>query len=205
MSALLISVVGASGVGKTSLVRALAATGRFATGLETHAERPYQARFAADHRFALPNQIDFLLFRAEQEAELRQADRPALLDGGLDLDYHGFTRLFHERGYLDDEEFALCRRLYERIRALQPPPDLFIHLTAPPEVIAARLASRDRVNVATAQDADRLGALVADWLATLPPGRVLPVDASPHDPAWSRALPGLLERLGAAEPRRSTS
>ena len=107
----LITVVGPSGVGKTALVHALAKTGRFATAFEQHAERPFQALFKQDSRYGLANQFDYFLLRVEQEKILRAVPQIGLIDGGLDLDYHGFTRLFHRRGLLTDPEFDLCRRL----------------------------------------------------------------------------------------------
>ena len=64
----IIVVIGNSGVGKTTLCAALSAAGPFAVGLEQHAERPFQALMAADPpRYALANQVDYLLRRAEQE------------------------------------------------------------------------------------------------------------------------------------------
>ena len=87
----LIEVVGASGVGKTALVRALAKTGKFTTAYEEHTERPFQALFQNDLRYALANQIDYLLLRAEQETRLRNSPQIGLMDGGLDLDFHAFT------------------------------------------------------------------------------------------------------------------
>src|SRR6266508_188647 len=118
----LISIVGASGVGKTALVQALSKTGKFTIAYEEHAERPFQALFKNDARYALANQIDYLLLRAEQEKALRASPKIGLIDGGLDLDFHGFTRLFHRRGLLTDPEFDLCRRVYHFIRELLPHP-----------------------------------------------------------------------------------
>lgn len=124
----LVAVVGPSGVGKTSLARALRAAYPFNVGLEQHAERPFQSLFKSDARYALANQVDYLLLRAEQERGLRRSAETGLVDGGLDQDFHGFTRLFRARNYLREAEFDLCRRLYETIRASQPPPDLVIAL-----------------------------------------------------------------------------
>src|SRR5512138_1525749 len=101
----LIAIVGSSGTGKTALVRALAAAYPFATAYEQHTERPFQALFKREARFALANQVDYLLLRAEQEKSLRAAQQIGLIDGGLDLDFHGFTRLFHSRGLLTGAEF----------------------------------------------------------------------------------------------------
>ena len=114
----LIEVVGPSGVGKTTLVNALSRKARFATAYEGHAERPFQALFKNDKHYGFANQMDYLLLRAEQEKELRVSPLIGLMDGGLDLDYQGFTRLFHARGWLSDSEFDLCRRFYELTRQL---------------------------------------------------------------------------------------
>src|SRR5690349_24388942 len=109
----LIVIVGPSGVGKTTLAQALCTQRDFNTAFEQHNERPFQMLFKNDPKYALANQMDYLLHRAEQEDELRKGTKPALMDGGLDLDFHGFTRLFHTRGWLTDAEYGLCRRFYD--------------------------------------------------------------------------------------------
>jgi deoxyadenosine/deoxycytidine kinase len=118
-----------------------------------------------------------------------------VLDGGLEMDFHGFTRLFHTRGWLTDDEFDLCRRFYELTRSLLPPPDLVLHLTARPEVIAARLERRERINIASAEDISMLDSFLTDWLSSVDPVRVLPLDVSEHDPAYRRTLPGLVTAI----------
>ncbi len=107
----LITVIGNSGVGKTTLTKAIAEHVGFTSACEQHVERPFQSAMARDsRRFALANQFDYLLFRAEQERDLRTQNTIGVIDGGLDLDFHGFTQLFWRRGYLDDAEFELCAR-----------------------------------------------------------------------------------------------
>jgi deoxyadenosine/deoxycytidine kinase len=193
----LISFIGASGAGKTSLVRALQTRGDFALGLESHAERPFQALFKQDPRHALANQVDFLLYRAEQERLLRLDPRPALVDGGLNLDFHGFTRLFHARGWLTDPEFDLVRRLYTLTRQLLPPPDLIVHLTASDEAIRARLATRDRINIASAADASLLASFLDEWLDTVPQERILRLDVTEEPADYSQCIPIILTRSDA--------
>ncbi|MBC8334418.1 MAG: deoxynucleoside kinase [Anaerolineales bacterium] len=188
----LIAIVGASGVGKTTLVKALAESGEFATGYEQHEERPFQQLFDQDKRFALHNQIDYFLLRAEQERSLRAEPRPALIDGGLDVDFHGFARLFHKRGYLNDEEFDLCKRLYNQLRAALPPPELVIYMTASVEVIRQRLAKRERINIATSDDAGLLKTYLEEWLNNLPPEKILKADVSENDPNYVGQIPQLL-------------
>ena len=194
----LITFVGVSGVGKTSLVNALAATGDFATGLEEHDTRPFQHLFDEDKRYALPNQVDYLLLRAEQERVLRADPRLALVDGGLDVDFHGFARLFYTRGYLSDAEFSLCERLYKQLRAALPLPDLVIYLTASEEVVRERLAKRNRVNIATSDDAGLLKIYLEEWLNILPQEKVIYLDLSEASLDYGEILPSLLNQLRIA-------
>jgi deoxyadenosine/deoxycytidine kinase len=195
----LIAVVGNSGVGKTTLVRVLSQAGGYSTGLESHTERPYQRWFARDLTgYALPNQVDYLLYRAEQEQEIRIRPNPGLQDGGLDLDYWVFTRHFYARGYLDEAGFSLCTRLYKMLRSLLPPPDLLVYLAAPLEVVARRMQQRSRgLEIARLDDLQALQALLDDWLEStaLPVTRV---DAAGDDLQYRAVLAGLLRAIEQA-------
>jgi deoxyadenosine/deoxycytidine kinase len=191
----LIFVVGSTGVGKTALVRALSKKGPFVVGLEEHSQRPFQRFFKTDARYALANQLDYLLLRAEQEHILRQSSQTGLMDGGLEMDFYGFTRLFHARLHLTDSEFDLCKRLYEFIRIHQPPPDLVILLTARPEIVAQRLAIRKRINIAAVEDIPLLDSYLGEWLNTLNPDQLLRLDVSESDFGYHRLLPTLLNTL----------
>ena len=190
----IIVVVGNSGVGKTTLCAALSTAQSFATGLEQHAERPFQALMAADPpRYALANQVDYLLLRAEQERALRAGPVPGLIDGGLDLDFHAFTRLFHARGYLSDNELALCARLYGNLRALLGPPDLILHLTAPLAVVEARYARRGRpLEIARRADLALMEGYIAEWLAAVGDTPLISIDATRDDYCSLTGLASLL-------------
>ena len=191
----LITVVGASGAGKTALVRALSKTGKFEIAYEQHVERSFQALFKQDKKYALANQIDYLLLRAEQELELRSSLKIGLLDGGLDLDFHGFTRLFHSRGLLADPEFDLCRRLYALIRALLPLPELIVRLSADEITIASRLSRRDRINIASAEDTALFNSFLGEWLASIPSDQVLELDVSNETLVYRRSVSIILDRI----------
>ena len=190
----LISIIGNTGVGKTTLAQALCASGRFVAGLEQHAERPFQALFAANlPRYALANQVDFMLLRAEQEAALRAVAGTGVVDGGLDQDFFVFTQLFHRRGYLNGAEYELCERLYRQLRHLMPAPDLFIHLTAPIEVLTARFLARHRpLEIARVEDVPLIDELLADWLAQEKPGALLTIDAGADHDGFRHLLPNLM-------------
>jgi deoxyadenosine/deoxycytidine kinase len=193
----LIVIVGNSGVGKTTFTRELCRAGSFATGLEQHIERPFQALFSQDlHRFALANQIDYLLLRAEQELAIRQGAITGVLDGGLDQDFFVFTRLFSNRGYLTGDEFRLCESLYRFFRKVLPLPDLIIRLVAPLEVVAERYARRSRgLEIAKIDDLLELEKLLDDWLSAVTECPILTVDASPDDRGYAQALEDVLEAI----------
>ncbi len=178
----LIAIVGPSGAGKTTLLHALNANGDFAEGLEEHAGRPFQALFKQEPRYALANQLDYLLLRAEQEQRLRGGTRPGLIDGGLDLDFHGFTRLFRARGWLSEAEFDLCARFYQLARGWLPTPERVIALHASPEALRARLRGRARINIASEADTEMLAAYLEEWLASLPPRTVLRLEVTDERP-----------------------
>jgi len=191
----LIVIVGASGVGKTTLAQALSQTGKFALAFESHTERPFQSLFKQDSKYALANQLDYLLYRAEQEHDLRQRDIPALMDGGLDLDFHGFTRLFHMRGLLTDDEFDLCRRFYKLTRSLLPPPDLIIALTSDSQTVSQRLASRNRINIASSDDAEVLEKFINGWLESIPESNIIKLDVTHENIVYSNSIPIILDKI----------
>ncbi|HHW86872.1 MAG TPA: deoxynucleoside kinase [Chloroflexi bacterium] len=200
----LIAVIGNTAAGKTTLVKALSVAAPFVTGLEQHAERPFQQALADDLkaggaqrlRYALANQIDYLLLRAEQEQTIRRQPGVGLVDGGLDEDFFVFSRHFHALGYLSTNEQALCERFYRYVRSVQPPPDLFIYLTAPLEVLRARFLHRRRtVEIATAAHLAQLQDQVDDWVATIERAHLLVVDAT-QDFTSPAALTKLLTELG---------
>ncbi len=195
----LIAIIGASGVGKTALVRALAEAYPFATAYEQHRERPFQALFKNDVRYALANQVDYFLLRAEQEKRLRAAPQIGLIDGGLDLDFHGFTRLFHSRGMLTDPELDLCRGVYALIREFLPRPELLVRLRAAEGTVARRLATRDRINIARAEDAALLDAFLDEWLASIPSDQVLELDVSNETLEYQRSVEAILDRVRTPE------
>src|SRR5687768_11714924 len=190
----LIAIVGPSGVGKTALVRALAQAYPFETAYEGHAERPFQSLFKEAPRYALANQIDYFLICAEQEKQLRASPRVGLMDGGLDLDFHGFTRLFHQRGLLTDAELALCRRVYNFLRTTLPRPELFVRLCADEETVARRLSTRERINIARAEDTALFNAFLDEWLASIPPDQVLVLDVSKETLEYERSVKIILNK-----------
>lgn len=193
-----IVIAGNSGVGKTTLAAALCRRHPFVTGMEQHAERPFQALMAADPpRYSLANQVDYLLLRAEQERDIRRGTAAGLIDGGLDLDFHGFTRLFHHKGYLTSAEFALLERLYTELRILLGSPDLILYLTAPLPVVEARYARRGRaLEIARRDDLAQMERFVSEWMAVERAAPIIRINAAADDYCSPANLTALLQQMG---------
>jgi deoxyadenosine/deoxycytidine kinase len=190
----LITVVGNTGIGKTTLTIKLCEVGSFIALLEKNEERPFQKRFQDDLKgFSLSNQVDFLLFRAEQEIFVRENDIVSVQDGGLDQDYHVFTKRFHQKGYLEDEEYYLCERLYSTLRLFLPLPDLIIKLTAPYSILAERMAKRQRdIDIEKSEDLVELEKLIEEWLTKATSVPIIHIDTSEDDPSYTTIIEELV-------------
>jgi deoxyadenosine/deoxycytidine kinase len=141
----IISVVGNLGSGKTTLTKLICDKGSFIPYWERPEEHPFHSVYGEDqHRWALANQIDFFLFRCEQEAKARQSNEIAMFDGGLDQDFHAFTRHILNRGFLNQDEFNLCKRFYHLAREYLPAPDLFIRIVVDIPTLLKRRSMRGR-------------------------------------------------------------
>ncbi|MGC4028190.1 MAG: deoxynucleoside kinase [Steroidobacteraceae bacterium] len=135
-----IVVEGPIGVGKTSLVRKLAATLGAQTVLEQAGENPFLERFYRNPRVgALPAQLYFLFQRAQQQTALHQQD---LFGEQRVADYLLAKDDLFARLTLDDEEYRLYRQVHERLAIDAPAPDLVVYLQAPVDALLERIARR---------------------------------------------------------------
>ena len=133
-------VEGPIGVGKTTLARKLADSFGSDLLLEGANENPFLEKFYENPEVAaLPTQLYFLLQRAKQLKEMKQADmfNPVRVsDYLIDKD-----RLFAELT-LDSDELDLYEQVYSSLTFDVPQPDLVIYLQAPVEVLFDRIEKR---------------------------------------------------------------
>jgi deoxyadenosine/deoxycytidine kinase len=192
----LVAVIGNGGSGKTTLTKLLCQRLGYTPFLEQHAERPFQAAFQADlQRLSFPNQVDYLLYRAEQEWTILSQDEVGVQDGGLDQDFHIFTRLFLQNQYLSADEFNLCRRLYNLARKTLPGPACMIKLNVPLELLVERRRQRDReIDIAANADLPRIEALFEDWFCQARPAcPVMEVESNAGDIRFVRSIDAIVE------------
>jgi len=135
-----IVVEGPIGVGKTSLASKLADEFESELLLEKPEENPFLANFYQNPRqYALSAQLHFLLQRAQQVQDFRQAD---MFHGSYIADFMvDKDRLFAQMT-LSSDELALYQQIYTHLTLDAPKPDLVIYLQAPVETLRERIARR---------------------------------------------------------------
>ena len=135
-----IVIEGPIGVGKTSLANRLATEFESELMLERAEENPFLANFYKNPgQYALSAQLHFLLQRAQQVQDFRQADmfhRSYVADFMVDKD-----RLFAQMT-LNSDELALYEQIYTHLTLDAPRPDLVIYLQAPIDILRARITRR---------------------------------------------------------------
>jgi deoxyadenosine/deoxycytidine kinase len=135
-----IVIEGPIGVGKTSLARKLAVDLGGELLLEQAEDNPFLASFYRNPRqYALSAQLHFLLQRAQQVQDFRQAD---LFQGSHVADFMvDKDRLFAQLT-LNGDELALYQQIYAHLTLDAPRPDLVIYLQAPVATLRERIAVR---------------------------------------------------------------
>ncbi|MFQ5961233.1 MAG: deoxynucleoside kinase [Candidatus Methylomirabilales bacterium] len=137
-----LAVEGPIGVGKTSLVEALAQRLQARAVLEVAEENPFLKDFYRDmQRYAFQAQLYFLLTRYRQQQELLQFDlfRQRLISDYLFPRDRIFAHLT-----LDDHELALYEKIHTLLEARIPKPDFVIYLQADVDALYKRITIRGR-------------------------------------------------------------
>ena len=138
-----VAIEGPIGVGKTTLADRLATD----LGAERLVEAPEENPFLGDFYdnpsgHALSAQLFFLLQRARQIDSLRQAD--LFQRAGCIADFMFDKDPLFARLTLDGHEWALYDEIYTRLSWQAPQPDCVIFMSAPLDILMARIAQRAR-------------------------------------------------------------
>jgi deoxyadenosine/deoxycytidine kinase len=161
-------VAGNIGAGKTTLTDRLANRLGWVGGYETVATNPFLADFYHDMKsWSFHLQVYFLGDRAEQHTRLAEMGQSAIIDRSIYEDAHIFARALHALGNMSEREYLAYQRVYERIVAGLPVPDLLLYLDANPLVCVERIRARAR-DIESGISAEYLGLLdtfYREWIA----------------------------------------
>jgi deoxyadenosine/deoxycytidine kinase len=192
-------VAGNIGVGKTSFTERVAARLNWEAAYESIEGNPYLAEFYADMRaWSFHLQVYLLGHRAEQHVALAQSARSAICDRSLYEDAHIFARALYQLGNMTQRDYQAYRRLFDRVVAHLPAPDLLIYLKASVPTLMQRIRGRQRAMEAgiTPEYLELLNTFYADWLASFDLCPVLTVPADDLDfVKQERHLQHIIDRM----------
>ncbi len=135
-------IEGPIGVGKTSIARKLADDFSAELLLEQVDQNPFLHQFYKDiKKFSLPTQLYFLLSRVEALQKLQQRD---IFNSMIVSDFLLEKDQLFARLLLDDEQFALYRKIYHNLQIPNIKADLVVYLQAPVSVLMERIRKRGR-------------------------------------------------------------
>ena len=148
-SQVVLAIAGNIGSGKTTLTRRLVERLGFTGLYESTDENPYLSDFYADMgRWAMSSQLFFLVrrFQISRDVVRRAAEdpRPVVQDRTIYEDAEVFAAHLHEKGHLDDRDWAMYQDLYRTFREEIRPPDLMIYLRCPLKTLTKRIQGRGR-------------------------------------------------------------
>ena len=144
-----IAVAGTMGAGKSTLVHWLERQFDMVPFFEPNDENPYLADFYGDmKRWAFHSQLFFLVRRFEihKNIDLRaeRREKHIVQDRTIYEDAEIFAAHLHEKGFIDDRDWATYQDLYSTLRKEIQPPDLMIYLRCPLKTLTQRIKKRGR-------------------------------------------------------------
>lgn len=140
----LVGVVGPIGAGKSTLAASLASVLAFRLFVERVDDNPFFTRFAGDPpAWAFRSQLAFMMNAVSDAIEARRSG-DAVIERPVQEMYGIFVRDQMRNGLISEEEGDLLRQLVEIGDRAGARPDLLISVTAPPDLLYERIASRAR-------------------------------------------------------------
>ncbi|MFS0577522.1 deoxynucleoside kinase [Sporosarcina sp. 179-K 3D1 HS] len=143
----IITVAGTVGVGKSTMVQALAEALDFRTSYEKVDQNPYLGRFYEDfEKWSFHLQIYFLAERFKEQKRMFEYGGGFVQDRSIYEDTGIFAKMHMENGTMNPVDYATYTSLFEAM-VMTPyftHPDLLIYLEGPLDVILERIRERGR-------------------------------------------------------------
>ncbi len=154
------------------------------TAYESVSDNPYLPDFYADMKqWSFHLQIFFLGHRAEQQIEMWNDPRSAIIDRSIYEDAFIFARALNHMGNLSDLDYQSFLRVFKLVVQALPAPSLLIYLKAPVNVLMRRILNRGR-DIESGISADYLTLLESfydDWIKTFEVCPVLTIKSDDLD------------------------
>lgn len=184
-----ITVAGNIGVGKSTLVKILAAEFGWEPYYEIAEEHPYLNDYYAEpERWGFHSQVWFLAQRHEQHQAIVDSRVSVCQDRSIYEDYEVFVKGLYEQNILSERDFQTYQKLFSTlIRGIQPP-TLLIYLRAGVPTLLERIKGRSRQYEREIPPAylEQLERRYAEWLGCFRECPVLVIDTDNLDYAHSR-------------------
>lgn len=140
-----LGISGNIGAGKTRLTRLLSEILGWRAYYEPVVANPYLEDFYADmQRYSFHLQIFFLSERFRVMHACAEAGEPLIQDRTLYEDGEVFAPTLRDLGMLTERDYQNYRALYETLLATVQPPRRILLLSAPSDVLLARIRKRNR-------------------------------------------------------------
>ena len=145
MEKVFVAVSGNIGVGKSTLVKRLAAKLDWEPIFEPQDESPYLADFYREMGvWAFHSQLFFLGRRLRQYQDFLAIPRSVIQDRCVYEDAEVFARNLFEQGRISSRDWDTYQSLYQGVLNFIPPPDLLIYLKADLPTLLGRVEKRGR-------------------------------------------------------------
>ncbi|MFN2187959.1 MAG: deoxynucleoside kinase [Candidatus Promineifilaceae bacterium] len=140
-----ITIAGNIGVGKSTLVRLLAARLEWEPVFEAFEENPYLSDFYQDmQRWSFHSQVFFLSRRLQQHHELLQRGASVIQDRSVYEDAEVFARNLYRQDHFSERDWLCYQDLYKTLATLLRPPHLVVYLKASVDTLRRRISQRGR-------------------------------------------------------------
>jgi deoxyadenosine/deoxycytidine kinase len=190
-----VAVAGNIGVGKSTLVRMLAAKLDWEPFYEPVTENPYLADFYRDmNAWSFHSQVFFLTHRLKAHDQLARHPSSVIQDRSVYEDAEIFAQNLFLQGHIQQRDYQTYRDLYETMLRFLPHPDLVVYLRASASTLMGRIArrGRDYERTISTEYIESLNRLYENWLTNF---TLCPVLTVPGDDLDFVAHPGHLNLI----------
>ena len=177
-----IAFEGNIGAGKSTLASKIAQDFKAESLFERFAANSFLEKFYKDQeRYAFPLELSFLVDRYQQLSEDLAALN--LQNKFLVADYHVFKSLIFAKVTLEEDEYQLCKNLFNIIYKEIAKPDLYVYLLQNPERLLANIKKRGREyeQEISAEYLEKINKAYLDYLKQQTDLNILIIDVTQRD------------------------